>query len=397
MQNKLNSKNSYSIQLENPTKIQEEITLNAQKINSILKSTKYQIFNYLEKIEKYEPWFKYNKYTLNYLFEKYPNITLEEFSSIFLNNTYNKVILMCDKEIFTILDLNNINPWDDLIEHIMDKISLTNDELNNKIAWKIDFLTFPNLSTLDTAQSYFYEKMTKLLPNTKIIFGDQKEIKSKFWQNQLDCDSVWFIDLLWNWNFNTCLLKILKTNPNDQKLDELNKLFENIDKDIFIWWSTTAIPFNLPGRLYSIIMPKIPNNWNKKLNLLENWLLINSMWYLNSAYYTQKVVAAFVSWSHNIWEPLNAWKLTVVNNEIENRFNHNWLISYFWEKVWLLHYTIWNEVQIQKEVDEFLNIPREEINKRNDEFQKMYKEKIENFINWLLYLFLKKSFKEKIN
>ena len=76
-------------------------------------------------------------------------------------------------------------------------------------------------------------------------------------------------------------------------------------------------------------MPKMPSNGINKLNLLPNGALINSMGYLNSAYYADKVKASFVLGSHNIAEPMHAGKLTVINNDPKNRYNHNWLISYF--------------------------------------------------------------------
>lgn len=222
------------------------------------------------------------------------------------------------------------------------------------------------------------------------------EIRENFWKNQFNCDSVWFIDLMWNWLFNTCLLKLLKTPPVEEKVKELNELFDTIEKDIFIWWSTFNIPFKIPESLYWLSMPKAPSNWWNKLTLLKNWTLINSMWYLNSAYYTDKVKASFVLWSHNIAEPMHAWKLTVINNDPKNRYNHNWLISYFWEKAWLLHYMEWTDEENQKEIDKFLEIPKEELQKRYETFKNLYESQIKPLIYWVFYNFLRKNFPDNI-
>ena len=69
------------------------------------------------------------------------------------------------------------------------------------------------------------EKLQSFLPDTQIIFWDMKEIRDNIWNNQFNSDSVWFIDLMWNWLFNTCLFKLFKTDPDFKKIEELNDLF----------------------------------------------------------------------------------------------------------------------------------------------------------------------------
>lgn len=353
------------------------------------------IINILKQIEKTEKWFQYNSKTLESIFTKYPKLSEEEFIWYFLTGIYNKNILMCSPEIVSILNLDEINIWDDLVEYILKKISLSKADFENKVKWKLDILTFPNLAAWDVAQWYFYDKLQKILPETQIVFWDMPEIKANFWKNQFNCDSVWFIDLMWNGLFNTCLLKLLKTHPIPEKLEELNTLFSTIEKDIFIWWSTHNIPFKVPDSFLPISMPKWIQNWNP-LNLLKHGMLLNSMWYLNSAYYAKKTKASFVMGSHNIAEPMHAGKLTVINDDPTNRYNHNWLISYFWEKAWLLHYMEWNHENNQKWIHDFLETSQEELQKRYDEFQRLYEQQIKPLIYWIFYNFLKKNFPENI-
>ncbi len=351
-------------------------------------------YDFLKDIESKEKWFHFRQDTLESIFRKYPNMSFSRFKEYFLCNTYNKNILMNHPQIIDYIDLENIVPWEDLISIVIDWISITKEEFNSKIKWKFDLLTFPNLSSTDVAQWYFFQKLKTFLPDTQIIFWDMKEIKDNLWRNQFNSDSVWFIDLMWNWLFNTCLFKLLKTEPDAKKIEELNDMFSSIEKDIFIWWSTYNIPFKIPPHMQAISVPKMGVN-NKEL-VLKNWVLLNSMWYLNSSYYSDKVKWTFVLWSHNIAEPMHAWKLTVINNDLENRHNHNWLISYFWEKSWLLLY-IDSKIDNQLRIDDFLSIPKEELIDRYNNFQELYKEKIINLVYWIFYKFLSKNFPDKFN
>jgi hypothetical protein len=254
-------------------------------------------------------------------------------------------------------------------------------------------MTFPNMSEMSISQAYFYKKISHNLPWTDIIFWDNPKIKDNKWINQLETDSVWFIDMMWKWMFNTCIFKLLKTEPDEKKLSELNELFEWVEKDIFIWWSTSHIPFKMPENLQDLTFPKTV--WTGWWIKLEKNLVLNSMWYLNSAYYATKSKAAFVFWSHNIAEPLHAGKLTVISNDPKNRYNHNWLVSYFWEKANLLSITEWNREEQQKEVDEFLQISQEELKERYLKFADTYEKKIKPLVYWIFYNYLKNSFPEK--
>lgn len=352
------------------------------------------VYDLLKEVERNERWFHFRQDTLEAIFRKYPNMSINKFKAFFLSNIYNKNILMNNPEIINYLDLENIAPWDDLIAEVIDRVSMSKETFESRIKWKFDVLTFPNLSSVDVAQWYFFEKLKNLMPNTQIVFWDMREIKNHLWKNQFNSDSVWFIDLMWNWLFNTCLFKLFKTEPDKDKLDELNALFEQLEKDIFIWWSTYNVPFDIPEDLQSVSMPKMPLN-NKGI-IIKNWILINAMWYLNSAYYTKKAKWSFVLWSHNIAEPMHAWKLTVVNNDVENRYNHNWLISYFWEKTGLLLYMDGKETD-QKNIDDFLWLSKEELKIRYEEFQRIYEEKIKPLIYWIFYNFLLKNFPEKFS
>ena len=351
-------------------------------------------YDFLKDIEKQEKWFRFRQDTLEAIFRKYPNMSFSKFKEYFFCNVYNKNILMNSPELIDFLDLENIEPWKDLVWLVIDEISIPKDFFDEAIKWKFDVLTFPNLSSTDIAQWYFFQKLKSFLPDTQIIFWDMKEIRDNIWNNQFNSDSVWFIDLMWNWLFNTCLFKLFKTDPDLKKIEELNDLFSSLEKDIFIWWSTYNIPFEVPNYMQAVSMPKMAVN-NKSLTF-KNWVLLNAMWYLNSAYYSDKVKASFVLWSHNIAEPMHAWKLTVINNDLENRYNHNWLISYFWEKAGLLLY-IDSKSDYQTRVDDFLSTSREELNERYINFQNLYKEKIISLIYGIFYRFLLKNFPDKFN
>lgn len=362
------------------------------QINTILQSSQEIITEELHTLEKTQKGFVAEKETLKAFFEKYPQISVDHFRSLFLQWTYNKNLFMCSKEIIDIIDLNEISPWDDLIEYVLKKIALSWDDFQEKVVWKIDLLTFPNLAAGDVAQWYFFEKLKTILAWTQIVFWDMVEIRTHFWKNQFNCNSVNFIDLMGNGLFNTCLLKLIKTPPVQEKIDELNALFNEVDKDIFIWGSSFNIPFEIPESLYWVSMPKVPLQPWKKPTLTKNGVLINSMWYLNSAYYTDKIKGSFVSWSHNIAEPMHAWKLTVINNDPTNRYNHNWLISYFWEKCRLLLYIDGEQKEIQENVNNFLEISQEELKERHKKFQEIYSSQIKPLVYGIFYLFLKKNF-----
>lgn len=355
-------------------------------------SSQEQIIKELRALQKNQKGFYLEEKTLSTFFEKYPDISLSHFKSLFLHGTYNKNIFMCSQEIIEVINLDEISPGDDIIEYVIKKIALCKEEFEQNVVGKIDMLTFPNLAAGDVAQWYFFEKLKKLLPGTDIIFWDMVEIRNHFWKNQFNCNSVNFIDLMWNGLFNTCLLKLLKTPPVQEKIDELNTLFEGVEKDIFIWGSTPNIPFQVPESLYGVSMPKMPLQPWKKPILIKTGMLMHSMWYLNSAYYATKTKGSFVSWSHNIAEPMHAGKLTVINNDPTNRYNHNWLISYFWEKCGLLLYIDWNQDEIQQNVNNFLEIPQDELKERYKKFQEIYDSQIQPLVYGIFYLFMKKNF-----
>lgn len=380
---------------QNNLSLQQEIWAFRGKINTLLDTPQKIITQKLKELEKTEKWFCVNEGTLNSFFQKYPHISVEEFRWFFFQWTYNKNIFMCSPEIIEHIDLNEIQSWDDIIAYLIQQISISQDEFNEKVIGKIDVLTFPNLARSDIAQGYFYNKLEWLLKETKIIFWDMPEIRQNIGRNQFNCDSVWFIDLMWNGLFNTCLLKLLKTPPSEEKLQELNNLFSSVEKDIFIGWSTFHIPFELPKTFQPVSLPKMPVT-TKDIKLLPNGVLINSMWYLNSAYYAEKTKGSFVIWSHNIAEPLHAGKLTVINNDPTNRFNHNWLVSYFWEKCDLLLYMEWTQAENQEKINTFLDIPEEELQERYKKFQALYHSQIQPLIFWILYNFLKKNIPEHI-
>lgn len=353
-----------------------------------------EAYNLLRKIEQSDKWFLFRQDTLEYIFKKFPSMSVNDFEKFFLQGIYNKNILRNSPEVIDYLELDNITPWSDLIEIIIEQICLSENDFNELINDKIDVITIPNMVTTDVAQGYFKEKLQYFLPDTKVIFWDMEEIKDNIWYNQVTADSVWFYDILWNSVLNSCLFKLFKTEPNNEKLKQLNNLFENIQQDIFLWWSTFVIPFETPENLTVIKMPKMEVNSND-IELGNNWILLNSMWYLNSAYYADKVKWSFVLWSHNIAEPMHAWKLTVINNDTENRYNHNWLISYFWEKSQLLMYT-WGTLDNSEQLNDFLSIDQEEVKRRNNLFNELYTKQIIPLIRGILYRNLSNRFPDKL-
>lgn len=382
-------------QAQNNTPFQQETWVFRDAVNTLIETPQKIITQELKDLEKTEKWFCVQAATLDAFFKKYPHISADEFREFFLQWTYNKNIFMCSAEIIENIDLDELQPWDDIIQYFIQKISISKEDFTDKVVKKINTLTFPNLAVWDVAQWYFFHKLKWLLPESEIIFWDMPEIRENLWKNQFNCDSVWFIDLMWNGLFNTCLLKLLKTPPNQEKLEELNTLFSQIEKDIFIWWSTLNIPFELPDNFQGISLPKMPST-DKKIQLLRSGILANSMWYLNSAYYAEWTKGSFVLWSHNIAEPIHAGKLTVINNDPANRYNHNWLISYFWEKCQLLLYMEWTPKENQEKVNSFLEVSQEELKEKHKQFQELYISQIQPLIYGILYKFLRKNFPELV-
>ncbi len=347
-----------------------------------------QSYEMLRQVQSKNKWYIFRQDTLEYIFEKYPNLSALDFEKYFLSWVYNKNILSCQKEIIDILDLENIEPGSDLIEIIILKISMSKEEFDKRLDWKLETITIPNMDNSDIAQKYFYEKLSSLLPDTQIIFWNMPEIAKNKWKNELKTDSIWFIDLLGNWMMNSCLLKLLKTSPDIEKTEELNDLFSVFSKDIFLVGSSYFIPFSVSNSLETVKMPKMEKS-DKKPVFWKNWVLLNSMWYLNSAYYCDKVKYSFVLWSHNIAEPMHAGKMTVINNDIENRYNHNWLISYFWEKAGILFY--YDGKTKEEDLESFLSLDEKEREYRNNLFQEDYKRAIVPLVYGILYNYLKKN------
>lgn len=362
-------------------------------IESVL-SVSGDAYQLLKEIEKNTKWYNFRQDTLDYIFKVYPFLGIEDFKKFFLEGVYNKNILSNNPEIIDLLNLDEIEAWSDLIEIVIDKILLEKEDFENSIDWAFDKITVPNMIMMDTAQWYFKTKLETFLPWTEVIFWDMPEIRNNIWYNQFSTDSVWFIDLLWNWFLNSCLFKLFKTTPDNEKVETMNEIFSNLDKNVFLWWSTNFIPFKTPDDLCVVKMPKQPIN-DGEMYFWKDGILLNSMWYLNSAYYADKVRWSFVLGSHNIAEPLHAGKLTVINNELENRHNHNWIISYFWEKLWLLMYAT-SDDNNKKELQEFLSLSIDEIKEKNEEFEKIYNEKIIPLIYWIFYRYLSKNFPNKI-
>lgn len=354
----------------------------SEKINEIIWK---DIFCILDDFEKKLKGFSYNRVFVSKILEK---ISIEDFEKIFLNekNPYNKNILMFWEEIIYYLDFSTINSWTDLVEFLIKKIWLTKQEFDEKVLKNIkNQLFFPNLSNTDIAQNYCYKKLQELLPNTEIIFWNEEKILQKTNEKTVKSDSVWFLDFFPSDTLNLCLFKLLKTEANDEKKQILQEIFKDIKKDIFIWWNTFSLPFSVPEDYFVVNFPKTQNKWDLKL---FNWILLNSMWYLNSAYYLENVKWSFVLWSHNIGEPLHSGKLTIINNSLENKFNHNWILSYFWEKSWLICYSL---EKWQEEINKFLSQTNIQIFNKNQNFQKYYQEEILPLFYGIFYKFLEKN------
>jgi len=123
----------------------------------------------LSELENANKWMKINYDTVRKIFAKYPQLNLETFKSYFFS-WYNKIILISSPETIDLIDLEQLKPWDDIIEHILEKVKMSEGEFKEKTKWKLDFLTFPNMSELSVAQKYFYEKIKDAMPTTEIVF-----------------------------------------------------------------------------------------------------------------------------------------------------------------------------------------------------------------------------------
>ena len=77
---------------------------------------------------------------------------IETFKNHFLQDTYNKNIFRNHPEIIDLLDFNTIQPGNDLIEILIEKISIDQINFIESISGKIDKITIPNMVTSDVAQ-----------------------------------------------------------------------------------------------------------------------------------------------------------------------------------------------------------------------------------------------------
>lgn len=364
-----------------------------EAVFQILKKTKFEnIRDYLNSLNE---WITYNFKTIEIFFQKYPNISEEKFKKFFFTWNYNRNILMQNPEVLELFDFDTITPWTDLIEIYIKNIWLNEDEFQAKIdGMNLDILTFPWLSAHDIAQRPFHYKLSKLLKNTKIFFWDEEWIKEHYGKNEMRIDSVgfwWYMDKI----PNMCVFKLLQSEPDLAKLEEVNRILDSIEEDIFIWWSSEGIPFSTKNLwVKNISLSRYSEkNWELKLN--KN-ALENSLWYLNSSYYADKVMWAFVAKDHNLMESIHAWKATI-SNHLENRYNHNWLASYLWEKVWLLHFvdSSKNFAENQKDIEEFLSSSKEEIENKKTRLYSEVNGEIKKFIYWYLFNILNHNLKTR--
>lgn len=367
---------------KNNFKKQENTNLS---VISILENNKIDnIIKYTSSLELIE-WSTYNKECIEYFFEKYPNFSEDKFKKIFFYWEYNRNILRQNKNIIDLFDFENIKPWTDLIEIFINKNWLKENEFNEKLSLlKIDSISFPWLAIWDIAQAKFNEKLKILFKNIKIIFWDEKEIKKYNWKYKINVESMWFW-WIWDENPNSCILKLLNSKPDKNKIDELNNIFKDCEKDIFIWWSSDWIPFPTNKLwLQNILLSRNTNN-NENIKLQNN-KLENSLWYLNSAYYSKKVKWAFVWKDHNFMEAIHAW-IPTISNFPKNRYNHNWLASYLWEKFWLL--LIINQEnnfsENQENIENHLSIKTDDLKTKASNLYEYLNNEIKEFIYWYLY------------
>lgn len=354
--------------------------LDNNKIDNIIKYTSSLQIN---------EWTYYNIKTIKYFFEKYPKFTEKEFKDLFFTWYYNRNILRQNKNIIDLFDFENIQPWTDLIEIFINKIKISNKEFNDNI-YKI----IPEIISIEWPENWnishdiFYQKLSNILKKSKINYWLNIKL-----ENEIKNNTNWF------WWFddsylNLCILKLLKTEIDNNKLNKIENIFSNINKKIFIWWSTENIPLDIKDLWYENI--NFSRNANNKweIEIQEN-KVINSMWYLNAAYFSTKVHWAFVAEDHNIMEPLHALKLTV-NNFPRNRFNHNWLASYLWEKYWLMLIIDKNNTDKlnQEKIKQFFNISDEELDKKKKKFNEIIDSDIINFVFWILFNFFSNRFKK---
>lgn len=366
-----------------------------EAVFQILNKSKFEnIKDYLNSLNE---WITYNFETIEKFFIKYPNISEDKFKKLFFSWNYNRNILMQKYEVLDLFDFDNIIPWADLIEIFIKKIWLNENEFKTKIDdLNIDIITFPWLFSQDIAQKPFYNKLSRILNNIQVVFWDENAFKygNSYWKNPITADSVWF----W-WYMdkipNMCAFKLIQTKAEQDKLNEVNKIFGSFEENVFIWWSSEWIPFSTKNIwVKNIALSRYSEKkWDLKLNKNS---LENSLWYLNSAYYADKVIWAFVAKDHNIMESIHAGKPTI-SNHLENRYNHNWLASYIWEKVWLLHFvdSKQNFQENQRNIENFLSIPKEEIKSRKEKLDTLINSEIKEFVNWYLHSILKNIAKKE--
>lgn len=364
-----------------------------EAVFQILKKSKFEnIRDYLNSLNE---WITYNFKTIEIFFQKYPNISEEKFKKFFFTWNYNRNILMQNPEVLDLFDFDTIIPWTDLIEIYIKNIWLNENEFQAKIhEMKLDVITFPGISASDIAQIQFHKKLSTLLLNTKVIFWDEEGIKEYYGKNEMRIDSVgfwWYMDKI----PNMCSFKLLQSKADLEKLEEVNKVFNSIEENIFIWWSSEWIPFSTKNIwVKNISLSRYSEkNWELKLN--KN-ALENSLWYLNSSYYADKVMWAFVAKDHNLMESIHAGKPTI-SNHLENRYNHNWLASYLWEKVWLLHFvdSSKNFAENQKAIEEFLSNSKEEVENKTAKLYSLINGEIQNFVYWYLFNILNHNLKTR--
>ncbi|MDD5213624.1 MAG: hypothetical protein PHG82_04330 [Candidatus Gracilibacteria bacterium] len=379
-----------------------------KKLISPLKEVKSSVSDILALDEKAKKLFKtiqspesknagvfYNEQTIKRFIQKYPNISEEKFKKIFFTGNYNRNILMGIPEILNLFDFNNIVPGIDLIEIYIKNLGLSENEFQLKIdTLKIDVLTFPGISSSEIVQQVFRSKLANILKNTKIIFGDEIEIIEYNGKNKIDVDSEGF------WRYlerkpNICIFKLLQSKFDPEKLSQINNIFNSFEEDVFIGRNSEGIPFSTKNIGVKNITLARYSEKKGDLKLNKN-SLENSLGYLNSAYYADKVTGVFIAREHNIMEPLHAGKLTISNN-LSNRHNHNWLASYLGEKVGLLHFVDSknNFLENQKAIEEFLSTPKEEIKIRKEKLYSLINSEIKDLINGYLYTVLKQKFKTR--
>lgn len=287
--------------------------------------------------------------------------------------------------ILTISDKNK-----NLLDNELQRISISEDEFKEKVVWKIRILTFPELFKRIPYNLSFYDKLTELLPWTEIIFRDDERFEYRRWINEISIDSDKF-ELDWNnKKLNLSILKLLKTEPDKEKIKFIDSILPN-KSNLFI--SDELGSHNTATDLIFFM------KWSSQKPSFSLNRVQNSTWYLNEAYYSKKIKWAFVSAQYNLMEPLHAWILTI-NSYSENRVNknkenHNWLASHFWEKTWLLLLLDWSGNDYEK-LQKFKNISPSDFLERKKIFEHIYENEIKPLVYWIIYKFLKTKFPNEI-